>query len=197
MLVEQAPQALQQVTMLPSGVDRFRLGDEWQYLFIDHMAGTAAQPRQGRVTAIEGTRVVVNAGRLVLDQMGNVIVNETGRKDPGILFAPAQVQVGKRWRSAFTNYPPDGAASERNFYDHHVAALEDIELPAGKFRVFRIESRGEARRWNGATRMQSTHWVDPQTMWAVRTVTRFSDLYRDWPSRHTTSEMTRINRVPR
>lgn len=196
-LVEQAPQALQQVTVLPPGADRYKVGDQWDTRLVDHLARSAVQDRRARVTAIEGPRVIVNGGQLVLDQMGSTIVNDTGRKDPGVLFVPAQLQVGKRWRADFDNHPPGGGPPSRSYYDLHVAALDDIEVPAGRFRAFRIEGRGEALRANGGARLETTYWIDPQTMWGVRTVLRLTDQRRDWPERYTTSELVRIRRAPR
>lgn len=195
-LVAQAPQALQQVPTLPSGVDRFRVGDEWEFVYIDHIAGGPPRTGRARVTSIEGGRVMINRGDTIVDQMGSTLRNNFGRKEPGALTAPAELAVGKRWRTAFTNYPETGP-SERNFYDCHVAALEEVEVPAGRFRAYRIERKGEAVRPSSASRLLGTDWIDPQTMWAVRREIRFSNLHRGWLEVHQTFEAKAIRRVPR
>ncbi len=195
-VVAQAPQALQG-PQLPSGVDRFRVGDRWTLRLTDRLQGGAQQLLARRVTAIEGRTVAVNNGGIVLDQMGMLLNNAFGRKDPGILVVPASLQVGKRWRSAFTNLPPDGRIREHNFYDHHVVALEDVEVPAGRFRAYRIVMKGQSIRPSGGSRLESEYWVDPATMWLIREDRRFRPLHRDWLDLDTTAEMVSMHRVPR
>ncbi len=160
-------QAMQTVTMLPAGVDRFRVGDSWAVEHTDRLAGNSVSRRRGEVTAIEAGRVMINGGRAIFNQMGGVALNQFGAKDPAVVAAPADLQLGKRWRSAFTNTPAGGPAA-RNFYDHRVVALEDVAVPAGRFRAFRIESDGESISPRGALRMHTVLWVDPATMAVVR-----------------------------
>ena len=86
----------------------------------------------------------------------NLLLNRFGAKDPALLVSPADLQVGKRWRSAFTNTRPGGPTA-RSFYEHRCTALEDIEVPAGRFKAFRVEAHGEAllqviREQGGAAR---------------------------------------------
>jgi hypothetical protein len=185
-----------QVATLAAGVERYRLGDEWEVEQTDHLAGDARERHVRRVTAIEGGRVVVNRGRLVMDQMGNILVNGSGVKDPGLLQAPAELYLGKRWRSAFTNTPRRGAP-QRNFYEHRVEALEDVEVPAGRFRAWRVAQEGVATRPDGSSRLEVKVWIDPATMWKVRTVTRHTALNRPWVELHTTEELVAMRRMPR
>jgi uncharacterized caspase-like protein len=195
-LVAQAPAALQAVATLPAGVDRYRVGDEWDVVRTDHMNGDATSSRRARVTGVQGTRVLANGGRLVLDQMGSVIMNETGTKDPGILFTPADLRLGKRWRSAFRNTQLDGFVT-KNFYDHRVEALEDVTVPAGRFKAYRVASTGQAIRPNGGTDLQVTHWIDPATMWTVRTVAKRTTMHKGWLEFHATDEVVEFRRAPR
>jgi len=195
-LVAQAPAALQAVATLPPGVDRFRVGDEWEVVRTDHLNGDATSSRRGRVTAVQGARVLVNDGRVVFDQMGSVIVNETGTKDPGILFVPADLRLGKRWRSAFRNIQPDGLVT-KNYYDHRVEALEDVTLPAGRFTAYRVASTGQAIRPNGGSDLQVTHWIDASTMWIVRTAAKRTTMHKGWLEFHATDEMVEMRRAPR
>ena len=60
------------------------------------------------------------------------------------------------------------APAPHNYYDSHVAALEDIEVPAGRFRVFRIESRGDAVGAKSVWRLSRSDWLDPVTMKGVQ-----------------------------
>ncbi len=160
-------QAMQGVNTLPAGVDRFRVGDSWAVERTDRLAGNHVSRFRSEVTAIEGGRVLIDGGKTIFDQMGGVLLNSFGAKDPAVAVAPADLQIGKRWRSAFTNTIPGGKAA-RNFYDHRVAALEEVVVPAGRYRAFRIESNGESISPNSAQRLHNMHWVDPATMTLVR-----------------------------
>lgn len=158
---------------LASGSQRFALGDVLRYRSIDGFTQNATD-RVLRVTALAGDRVIFNNGAPVFDQMGGVVRNRFGTKDPAHLVAPADIAVGKRWRSAFTNTGPDGKASN-NFWEARVVALEDVTVPAGTFKAYRVERHGEARPANGAamTFLSATDWIDPRTMLLVRTDIKF------------------------
>jgi hypothetical protein len=124
-----------------------------------------------RVTAVRDGLVHVNDGDTIYDQMGGIVNNRYGRKDPVYPGAPSGLQVGKRWHTAFNNTRP-GAATVRSFYDMRVTALEDVDVPAGRFKAFRIEGDGEAMPMSGAAaggrRLQTVSWMDPQTLLPVR-----------------------------
>ena len=152
--------------MLPSGADRYAKGDAWVVQREDRRTGDKRTVRF-QVTDLEGSRVIVNRGVVILDQMGGVIKNFTGFKTPAVMTAPADVQLGKRWRSSFRNQTDQGTLST-NHYDYLVAALEVIEVPAGRFRVFRIEGKGESISPNSMQRLSTTTWIDPETMLSVR-----------------------------
>ena len=164
-------QAMQTVKMLPAGTDRFRVGDSWAFERTDRLAGNSVSRLRGEVTAIEGGRVMVNGGKAIFNQMGGVLLNGNGAKDPAVAVAPADLQLGKRWRSAFTNTRP-GSPAARNFYEHRVVALEEVVVPAGRYKAFRIESNGESIWPQGALRLHTMVWVDPATMTVVRLDTR-------------------------
>lgn len=155
------------VRMLPPGVDRFAVGDRWAIQRTDHLDGGRVQTLLAEVSAIEGGRVLVNGGEIVVDQMGGILQNRFGSKNPALLNAPADLQVGKRWRSAFTNTRPGGPAA-RSYYEHRVLALEDIEVPAGRYKAFRIEAKGEALLPHATRQLHNMTWIDPATMTLVR-----------------------------
>jgi hypothetical protein len=155
------------IRMLPAGASRYRLGDT---LVLDTLDGLTGETRRStlRVTQADADRVEFNRGAVVYDQMGSVLRNSHGTKDPGVLMSPADLAVGKRWRSAFVN-TRDGQEPSTNYYEFRVVALEDVTVPAGRFRAFRIERRGQARSSTGAiTVMEGSSWVDPATMILLR-----------------------------
>ena len=158
---------------LPSGTQRFAVGDVFRYRRVDGFTQNATEQVM-RVTSLDGDRVIFNKGGPVFDQMGGVLRNRFGTKDPAHLMAPADIAIGKRWRSAFTNTGRDGTASN-NFWEARVVALEDVVVPAGTFKAYRVERQGEARPANGdaMTFLTATDWIDPRTMLVVRTDIKF------------------------
>ena len=152
---------------LASGTDRYALGDVIKMERIDGFTGLSSRFVL-RVTGADHERVEFNRGAVVLDQMGGTLRNHFGTKDPAISGAPADIAMGKQWRSAFTNTPKGGVVWT-NFWAQRVVALEDVVVPAGTFKAYRVERHGEARPPTGAiTFMTGTDWIDPQTMLVVR-----------------------------
>ena len=154
------------VVPLASGSNRYALGDEFVYDNIDGYT-KAVTRNQRRVTFADDDRVEFNDGRMILDQMGGVVLNRTGRKEPALMPEPAELAVGKRWRSAFTNTQASGT-TQTNYYDYKVVAFEEVTVPAGRFKAFKIEGLGESRWPSGFVILSGTHWIDPTTMITVR-----------------------------
>ena len=114
-----------------------------------------------------------------------------------MLFAPSGLQVGKRWRTAFTNMRA-GQAPARSYYDCRVLALEEVQVPAGIFQVYRVEAKGEAiGDAGGGQRMQWTSWLDSTTMTQVRHDVRFTSLRRGQVTEHTSDLLVWRRLVPR
>ena len=154
------------VKALASGTNRFVAGDEF---VIDRIDGytNQAKRRNVRVTFADNDRAELNNGVTVVDQMGGVLLNETGRKEPPLASAPGDLAVGKRWRSAFVNTDPSGKRTA-NFYDFKVLAFEEISVPAGRFMAYKVERVGEARADDKYVVLTGMSWIDPTTMYAVR-----------------------------
>jgi Caspase domain len=159
------------VKPLATGAARYAVGDVFVVDVIDGFT-KATRRVERRVTYADDTRVEFDGGESVSTQMGGLVRNFTGTKDPPIMMQPADIAVGKRWRSAFTNTTPTGVV-ETNFYEFRVVALEDVKVPAGTFKAYRVERSGEARRPGGFSRMTGTMWIDPTTMLSVRNDTMF------------------------
>ena len=154
---------------LPSGTRRYAVGDVYRYRRIDGFTKNVTE-HVFRVTSATAERVVFNNGPRVFDQMGGILQNSSGTKDPAHLLAPADIAIGKRWRTAFTNTGPDGSVSN-TFWEAHVVAFEDVVVPAGTFKAYRVERRGEARPVAGSdmTFLLATDWIDPEKMQVLRT----------------------------
>jgi hypothetical protein len=178
------------------GADRYRVGDRWAMQWTDHLRGTRER-RPYEVTRLEGTRVVVNRGRMLMDQMGSIVENEFGRRDPGILMVPSELASGRRWRSAYRSEPLSGGVISRVVVDHRVEGLEDIETPAGRFRAWRIAMLGHSVRPADASDLRATLWVDTVSLWPLRAVRRFTAAGRGWLEHDSTEELVAMERVPR
>lgn len=182
------------VVALAAGVDRYVVGDEW---VIERTDDLTKETRRftSRVSQADRDRVVVNDGATIQDQMGSVLKNRFGVKDPGILMSPVDLSLGKRWRSAFTNTQPGGLKTN-NFYDFRVTAFEEVTVPAGVFKAFRIERQGLARSHNGpGSQISGTAWIDPTTMFVVRHDTLFRN--RGVITEQSSDRLVSIKRAPR
>ncbi len=197
-VLAQAAPALAGVAMLPPGVDRYRVGDEWEVEIIDHGAGDSRTWQTRTVTAVQGQRVEINRGRIVIDQLGTLTYNRTGRKDPGILVVPSELRVGQRWRSDFVNQPDaPGAPPGRNYYDYRVRGIETLDLPFGKVRAFHIVGEGRAVLPHGTARLLNELWIDPATMWAVKQLFQRVPQGAAGPDLHDTTVTVAVRRQPR
>jgi hypothetical protein len=182
----------QGLAVLPTGVNRYAVGDELVFDVIDGYTGKVQRVTQ-RVTYADANRVEINDGDEVMDQMGTVIKNRRGVKDPGYLMVPAELAVGKRWQSAFINRMNPGSKGSTNYYEFRVVALEEVTVPAGTFKAFRIERSGEARPpGQPSVFMDGTMWIDPVTMMMVR-----NDLAYRGPGARESMRLVRMVRAPR
>jgi Caspase domain len=191
-LVSQLTPGVGQV--LGSGVNRYKLGDSFNFELRDGASKTIQSRYTQRVTFADDVRVVLNDGEVELDQMGGMVKNSSGTKDPAILQVPADLAVGKKWRSTFTNTRPDGGKS-RSYWDAKVVAFEEIETPMGRIMAYKIERSGYAvGDGGGLTQLTGTMWIDPRVMHVVR-----NDLLYRHKGKVTESSsvvMTAMNKMP-
>ena len=152
---------------------RGNLGDE---LVIDLIDGFTKERRRTtfNVTYADDSRYEFNNGVDIYDQSGSLLKNRFGTKSPGVLVAPADMAVGKQWRSAFTNLRPDGVL-ETVFMDYRVTGYDTITVPAGTFKAFLVVGRGAATFPGGFTTLESRSWVDPATLLGLRREIIFRD----------------------
>ena len=159
---------------LASGAERFKVGDAFEYDWIDRLNGDRKTTFRHKVTSIdEQGRVFMNNGTTIYDQMGNVLRNPYGTRDPAAPTIPADMQVGKRWRASYWN-ERDGVRY-RNYHDYHVAALEEYKSPLGAFMAYKVDGRGESVAPTRINRMLSLRWIDPATMHEIYQDFRFVD----------------------
>ena len=189
--VVQAQPGANGIKALASGVNRYALGDVFEWERIDRLTNNATRFVQ-RVTYANSERVEFNGGVLVRDQMGGILRNQGGTKTPAILAEPAELAAGKRWRSAYTNTKPDGKVSNQ-FYDFHVVGLEDVTVPAGTFKAYKVEGAG----MGGEGYLSQVRWIDPATMISVRYDIEFRSTHAARVSEHNSTRLVSVKRVPR
>jgi hypothetical protein len=159
--------AASDVKPLLSGRPRYAKGDVSRYVDIDGFNKDVKRPRLERVTYADDNRVLINGGQRVLDQMGSIVKDGFGDKDPAVVVVPAEVSVGLHWRTAFRNVRPD-KVEETVYWDFHVVGQEYVDVPAGRIRAYKIVGRGDARFAGGIFILECTNWIDPTTMLIVR-----------------------------
>lgn len=79
-------------------------------------------------------------------------------------FAPAELQVGKKWTAAFVTNRK--GAAESVHFDVQIARREKISVPAGAFEAFRIEASG----WNktAGAKLEVTMWLAPGVNFPIK-----------------------------
>ena len=81
--------------------------------------------------------------------------------------APADMSVGKKWKSAYQTLRPDGV-TENSFWEYQVKGYDTVTVPAGTFRAYYVVGRGEARSPTDITYLEHKSWFDPATLRRVR-----------------------------
>jgi hypothetical protein len=117
-------------------------GDDFGYRVIDR-ANHNEKPLNMRVTSVdlENERVEFNDGEYSSDLMGNITRNLRGNLDQPRQFYPAELYIGKRWKTQFKQTRPSGTVYTFK-YDLKVVAKETVTVPAGRFETYKIEARG-------------------------------------------------------
>ena len=137
----------------------YRPGDLFQYQVIDGYT-RASKPLTLQVTAVDvdADRVEYNNGEYVSDTMGNTMANPRGGFSTPRQFYPAELFVGKKWRTMFKQSRAGGLVYTFR-YDLKVVGRETVTVPAGTFDCFKIEARGFNMQLNA--RLERNIWVAP------------------------------------
>ena len=165
----QATPPRDQPVALSSGQDRYATGDLMVLARFDGYTGLASRLER-RVTAADRRRVEINGGEIVHDQMGSLIFADGLRKDPPMLEFPAELQLGKRWQTAYRNLDARGQVVSSFEHQFKVVAFEEVQVPAGRFKAFKVERTGQGggAGWTGFNREWARYWIDPSTMRPLR-----------------------------
>ena len=86
---------------LPSGIERFAVGDVLRYRLVDRVTQNTTEDAS-RVTSIDADQVVFDNGGTVFDH-GRPPARPFGPAEPAQLLAPADIAIGERWRPVLTD----------------------------------------------------------------------------------------------
>lgn len=157
------------------GSPRFRIGDVYEHVSKDTKTGATKQLRT-TVTTMSEAGVVLDgfygpSTRAVYTMAGAIISDSVGLHDPPYTLVPGtEFQVGKRWvgRSVFTTTKGRKGWVE---VSGQVLGRESIEVPAGKFDAYKIQSNysyDTGERWEGTLWMQPDWGVPIKAVWTDR-----------------------------
>jgi uncharacterized caspase-like protein len=192
--VVQAQPGANGIKPLPSGANRYALGDVFEWERIDGYTKIASR-FVSRVTYADNDRVEFDGGATVLDQMGGILKNRFGTKTPAALIEPAELAVGKHWRIAYKNMWPGVVAN--NFYDFQVVGLEDVTVSAGTFKAYKVEGAGRSSYPGGGAYLSQMRWIDPATMISVRADLEFRTNGAMSMFEYSSTRLVSLRRAPR
>ncbi len=137
----------------------YTAGDRYEFRVID-LFNRSEKPLVMEVTSVDlaNERVTYNNGDYSSDLMGNILSNLRGASATPRQFYPAELFVGKRWRTRFKQVRPNGVSYTFS-YEMRVVARETVTVPAGTFETFKIEGRGFNVQLRAA--IERNIWVSP------------------------------------
>jgi Caspase domain len=153
------------LTSLASGTNRYALEDQYTMVTTDLITKIERREAQ-KVTLANNDRVEINSGTTVYDQMGSLMKDDSGIKDPPVLLVPADISIGKKWSASFQNRIRGYNANVS--LDFKTLALEDLEIPGAKIKTYRVAVAGYGYIAGGSGRFTGTLWIEPTTMRLVR-----------------------------
>jgi hypothetical protein len=138
---------------------RWRVGNTYAYRERDLYANADWRQASSSVSAVSDDLVTFSDGYQI-DLLGNVRRYADGRTLSANQSYPSEFAVGKRWTTRWTLTTPRGD----EFYnqaDVRITSRENITVPAGEFRTFRIEFEGSGY---GAApvRFKVVRWMAPE-----------------------------------
>ena len=152
------------------GSMRYRVGDHFVCEQVDSWERAPTRYDWLVTKADEHTAELAN-GQVIYTQSGAILRSRFGVFEPGSLVAPADISLGKCWKSAFRQTRLRPPIVEDVKYDFRAAAKESITVPAGKFDCFRVEGIGRAQgagptsTWTNS--LEITFWIDVVSMISI------------------------------
>jgi uncharacterized caspase-like protein len=134
----------------------YQVGDRYELRITDVQTGIG-QSEVFVVTEVTESQIVYNEGRLILDPLGNPILQTDGRRFADTQHFPAEFVIGRKWSTRFKVTTPQGY-SDLVSVDYVIKARESVRTAAGTFDAFRVEGSGWAERGG---RREYRYWAAP------------------------------------
>jgi uncharacterized caspase-like protein len=156
------------------GEPRYRLGDRWVGVRKDDYTGNVIARGEIKVDRIEAGLVYASSDtglNYIYTLDGAVLrsntANNTFTYDPPLTAQPGdELSVGKKWTNATNETNRFGVQFRTDEYK--VLALEEITIPAGTFKAYKIQIKG----WAGTNRIDNLTWVLPDWGVSLKTIRR-------------------------
>lgn len=160
------------IVPLAPDIPRFYLGDEATMDHVNLLTGKRTRYKN-TVTFADDQRAEFNNGAVIWTQAGFLVKDQFGTRSPPSLRTPADMAVGKKWRTAYQNTHSNGTV-ENSFYDCRVAAYDTVTVPEGTFKAFQVTCSGEARSKTYRSVNELRTWFEPTSLRALSTEWEFS-----------------------
>ena len=157
---------------MAADVRRFHLGDETVIEYTNLLTNRRTRATS-TVTFADDERAEFNNGNTIWTQAGFLVKDQYGTRSPPTLRTPADMQLGKRWKTAYQNTHPNGVV-ENSFYNCSVVSYDDVSVPEGKFKAFFVVCHGEARSNTYLSQNEVRTWFDPVTLRVLSSEWKFS-----------------------
>jgi uncharacterized caspase-like protein len=156
------------------GEPRYRLGDRWIGVRRNDYNGAIMARGEIKVDRIEAGYVYASSNtglNYVYTLDGAVLRSNTADNtftyDPPLTAQPGdELSVGKKWTNATNETNKFGTNFRTDEYK--VLALEDLTIPAGTFKAYKIQIKG----WSGNNRIDNLTWVLPDWGVPLKTIRR-------------------------
>lgn len=137
----------------------YEVGDRHEFQVLDRLTkSTRLLNMRVSMVDLDSERIEYNDGEYLSDPMGNIVRNLRGGMNTPRQFYPADLFVGKKWRTEFRQSRP-GGVTYHFYYDLKVVGRERVTVPAGTFDTFKIEARGH--NTSLGARLERNIWVAP------------------------------------
>lgn len=156
------------------GEPRYRLGDRWVGVRRNDYNGAIMARGEIKVDRIESGYVYASSNtglNYIFTLDGAVLRSNTADNtftyDPPLTAQPGdELSVGKKWTNATNETNKFGTNFRTDEY--RVLALEEITIPAGTFKAYKIQIKG----WSGSNRIDNLTWILPDWGVALKTIRR-------------------------
>ena len=140
----------------------YKVGDSYTFRELDLYSKVEQKTYTVQIQQVTDSEVIYSSG-LATDLLGNIRRLPTGQRITANQNYPLEFTLGKRWASRFSIITtPNGDVDTA--LEYHIAARENVTVPAGTFNAFRVEWTGYARAAfvrAGSVQVQGKAWFTP------------------------------------